>query len=172
MEHLPFLDDYPIKTPFIYIYIGFRIAIFDYRWYFHEFGMLERPNPPLGPRCPFCLSKLTTSSIITFPHFPKMDKEAIATKKKSNRQNKNQILGVNWCKLNRLYPFFWGLLHIFPPKKSWTPGAALVPGHWQVAAPAATATQGDKGEPSGGSVCSIAIIWMWVKMEDLRDHKC
>jgi len=103
LENSPFIDDFPIKTAFIYR--GCRIAIFDYGWYFHEFGMLERPNPPLGPRCPFCLSKLTTSSIITFPHIPKMDKEAIATQKKSNRQNKNQILVVNWCKLNLLYPF-------------------------------------------------------------------
>ena len=152
MEHLPFIDDFPIKTAFIYR--GCRIAIFDYGWYFHEFGMLERPTPPLGPRCPFCLSKLTTSSIITFPHIPKMDKEAVATQKKSNRQNKNQILVVNWCKLNLLYPFegYYMLLQIFP-QKNWTPGAALVPGHWQVAAPAATATEGEPGEPPGGSVC-------------------
>ena len=124
MEHLPFIDDFPIKTAFIYR--GCRIAIFDYGWYFHEFGMLERPNPPLGPRCPFCLSKLTTSSIIPFPHIPKMDKEAIATQKKSNRQNKNQILMVNWCKLNLLYPFEG--YYKFPPKKigrqalPWFPG--------------------------------------------------
>ena len=29
------------------------------------------------------------------------------------------------------------------------PGAALVPGHWQVAAPAAPATEGEDSEPGG-----------------------
>ena len=64
------------------------------------------------------------------------------------------------------------LLQIFP-QKNWTPGAALVPGHWQVAAPAATATEGEPGEPRGGSV-TRAIRWLkvnWGKKTELNYAK-